>query len=78
MASLLVICVLLQLNYEITIGDKDQPIRCVCEKVGVSCQYEGVTTIVVQDQVIILNSVQPFAISRKITNMKVSTTVSIT
>ena len=26
-----------QLNYEITIGDKDQPIKCVCEKVGVSC-----------------------------------------
>ena len=39
---------------------------------------EGVATVVKQDQVITLNSVQPFAISRKITNMKVFTIVSIT
>lgn len=28
------LALLWQLNYEITIGDKDQPIKCVCEKVG--------------------------------------------
>lgn len=39
---------------------------------------EGVATVIMQDQVITLNSVQPFAISRKITNMKVTTTVNIT
>ena len=43
-----------------------------CIRLGV------VVTVVVQEQVITLNSVQPFAVSRKITNMKVTVTVGIT
>ncbi|XP_065891490.1 trafficking protein particle complex subunit 11-like isoform X2 [Dysidea avara] len=45
---------IMKLNYEIIIGDKERPIKCICEK----------------DQVISLKSVHPLAVSHKITNMK--------
>lgn len=43
-----------------------------------SCLHEGVAKVTVQDQVITLNSIQPFAISRKITDMKVTMVIDIT